>query len=168
MENVIITFIVLLAFALLVIHLYKVAKKKQKIISLNEEIDSLNANVADLRWECESVSRDLKEKEQQRQLMKSELEKLQYQKSNAKETLETIQSEVDSATQSANNIFSLTEETIKKKKKKIEAELNTYIKDIEEQKKQKNYELEKICSSITVTSSKSNSSSDTYWSVWLS
>lgn len=49
MENVIITFIVLLAFALLVIHLYKVAKKKQKIISLNEEIDSLNANVADLR-----------------------------------------------------------------------------------------------------------------------
>lgn len=50
MENVIITFIVLLAFALLVIHLYnKAAKKKQKIISLNEEIDSLNANVADLR-----------------------------------------------------------------------------------------------------------------------
>ena len=81
--------------------------------------------------------------------MKSELEKLQYQKSNAKETLETIQSEVDSATQSANNIFSLTEETINKQKEKIEAELNTYIKDIEEQKKQKNYELEKICSSIT-------------------
>ena len=80
--------------------------------------------------------------------MKSELEKLQYQKSNAKETLETIQSEVDSATQSANNIFSLTEETINKQKEKIEAELNTYIKDIEEQKKQKNYELEKICSSI--------------------
>lgn len=49
MENVIITFIVLLAFALLVIHLYKVAKKKKKITSLNEEIDSLNANVADLK-----------------------------------------------------------------------------------------------------------------------
>lgn len=49
MENIIIILIVLLAFALLVIHLYKVAKKKQKVTSLNEEIDSLNANVADLR-----------------------------------------------------------------------------------------------------------------------
>ncbi len=49
MENVIITLIVLLAFALLVIHLYKTAKKKQKVTSLNEEIDSLNANVADLK-----------------------------------------------------------------------------------------------------------------------
>lgn len=49
MENVIITLVVLFAFALLVMHLYKTVKRKQKVVSLNEEIDDLNANVADLK-----------------------------------------------------------------------------------------------------------------------